>query len=102
MGKRTAFSGLSRFVLQAFTDESKPSSTVESAPATVINTPTQPTVDQDEIEHRPSKKRKSNKGAVISTSAPPASQWVQKYDATGLVEHYTDVSDVPEHLKKCA
>ena len=28
-------------------------------------------------------------------------RWVQKYDATGLVPHYRDLSEVPEHLQKC-
>ena len=27
--------------------------------------------------------------------------WVQKYDARGLVSHYTTAEEVPEHLQKC-
>ncbi|KAJ6624914.1 Tgs1 protein [Mycena sp. CBHHK59/15] len=28
------------------------------------------------------------------------SQWIEKYDASGTVPHYTDASEVPDHLQK--
>ncbi|KAF8159234.1 RNA cap guanine-N2 methyltransferase-domain-containing protein [Crassisporium funariophilum] len=59
-------------------------------------------VDNDEISQiHSTKKRKVNNGqSVISQSEPADSKWVDKYDATGLVPHYTQAAQVPEHLQK--
>ncbi|KAJ7355653.1 S-adenosyl-L-methionine-dependent methyltransferase [Mycena albidolilacea] len=76
MGKhRGALSGLARFL---------PASNEDSA------------VDQPESDVRPAKKRKTESVAPKYSE----SQWIQNYDATGLVPHYTHASEVPEHLQK--
>ena len=70
MGKRTGFSGLSRFVQDAFKEGNSSHET--------------------KLDVRPTKKPKLE-----------ASYWVERYNATGLVTHFTDASQVPEHLQKC-
>lgn len=50
------------------------------------------TQNSDEETGRPPKKRKLN--ALLSKE-------LEKYDATGLVPHYTNAKQVPEHLQKC-
>ncbi|KAJ7113671.1 Tgs1 protein [Mycena crocata] len=55
-----------------------------------------------ESDDRPSKKRKTSENgvtAILSEDYSP-SQWVEKYDATGLVPHYSHRAEVPEHLQK--
>ncbi|KAJ7626365.1 RNA cap guanine-N2 methyltransferase-domain-containing protein [Mycena polygramma] len=58
--------------------------------------------DRPETDAPPAKKRKTNDSTAVAapTSEGLDSQWVQKYDASGLVPHYTHVSEVPEHLHK--
>jgi len=50
------------------------------------------TQDSDEETARPLKKRKLN--ALLSKE-------LERYDATGLVPHYTNAKQVPEQLQKC-
>ncbi|KAJ6561231.1 Tgs1 protein [Mycena vulgaris] len=84
MGKRRGgLSGLSHFLQQAFTGE-EPSA-------------------QPESDLPPAKKRKTSENGVAAVNLPAEfsdSQWVQKYDATGLVPHYKHASEVPDHLQK--
>ncbi|KAH7919451.1 S-adenosyl-L-methionine-dependent methyltransferase [Leucogyrophana mollusca] len=86
MGKKSNFSGLSRFVQEAFGDGSKnegpPTSATPNKPIT------HPLIDVD--ERRPAKKRKIELlGAGWET-----------YDASGLVPHYKEPKEVPDHLQK--
>jgi hypothetical protein len=103
MGKRKGggLSGLSRFVLESFKNDQNPQ---PSLPEPVVQNSQDPVSEQN-IEHRPTKRRKtreSNTDPDPSTQIEEAGQWVEKYDATGLVPHYTKASQVPDHLKKCA
>lgn len=50
------------------------------------------TQNSDEETARPLKKRKLN--ALLSKE-------LERYDATGLVPHYTNAKQVPGHLQKC-
>ncbi|KAK1229936.1 putative diacylglycerol O-acyltransferase tgs1 [Marasmius sp. AFHP31] len=77
--KRSAFSGLSRFV-----------QTIQQTPKAPENDETSQPLD------RPAKKRKIS-DAEQSTST---GSWVMKYEMTGLIPHYTDPEQVPEALKK--
>ena len=53
-------------------------------------------------ETRPAKKRKGNNGvSIINQTDHTDLTWIDKYDATGLVPHYTRQSQVPVHLQKC-
>lgn len=105
MGKRhSTFSGLSRFALEAFKqgedqphshDSPKPS---PHSPATNVETSlgsartaSERHADQDEAG--PSKKKRK-----IGLLGPG----YEKYDATSLVPYYTDASEVPDRLRKCA
>lgn len=109
--KHSNISGLSRFVQEAFNSEA-----TLSAPAASLESPVVETsvtimhatsgnyvagttrraselpdgTTQSEI--RPSKKRK------VGLLGPGQ----EKYDATGLVPFYTQASQVPTHLQKCA
>ena len=59
--------------------------------------------------NRPTKRRRKNDGTAAVAAVPEyeagqlssVDRWVQKYDASGLVPHYTHASQVPEHLQKC-
>ncbi|KAJ7281968.1 S-adenosyl-L-methionine-dependent methyltransferase [Mycena rebaudengoi] len=85
MGKRRGgLSGLTGFIQQAFTED----------------------VDREQPESEPpAKKRKTNENGASVLNASPLkldsdSKWVDKYDATGMVPHYTHASQVPENLQK--
>jgi trimethylguanosine synthase len=95
MGKKlrqTNVSGLSRF-LQAFDEPT------QSQSATSIVRPLTPRL-----------KRESELDFVDSETRPAAGKrktgllgpGSEAYDATGLVPFYTDASQVPAHLQKCA
>ncbi|KAJ7493395.1 Tgs1 protein [Mycena galericulata] len=76
MGRqRGSLSGVSRFLQQSFKDD-------------------------EASEHRPAKKRKTNGNAVNIPTEYEDSRWIEKHDATGLVPHYSQRSEVPEHLQK--
>lgn len=83
MGKRhSTFTGLSRFVLEAFKqgDDGADSAQKRSPDA-------EPNAAQP-----PVKKRK------VGLLGPGR----EHLDATGLVPYYTDASEVPDRLRKCA
>lgn len=85
MGKRSSgLAGLARFVQELKSDPDAPKSLKTN----------------DSAQEPPTKKRKttSNSGAAVVEWKDP---WVKKYEATGLVPHYTHASEVPEHLQKC-
>ena len=104
MGKRKGggLTGLSRFVLESFKDD------LTSPPI-----PPEPAVQDSQhpaastelsVENRPLKRRRTKGSNSISdpqTQSDEAGQWIEKYDATGLVPHYTEASQVPDHLQKC-
>ncbi|KAF8880238.1 RNA cap guanine-N2 methyltransferase-domain-containing protein [Gymnopilus junonius] len=62
--------------------------------------------ERDEEDNFPARKRrKANDGSAVvqeltSTQRESSGAWISKYDASELVPHYTDASQVPEHLKK--
>ena len=45
--------------------------------------------------------KKREKDTTAATGRTDVTGWIEKYDASGLVPHYTHVDQVPEHLKKC-
>ena len=45
--------------------------------------------------------KKRNMNATPATGLTEATGWIEKYDASGLVPHYSHVDQVPEHLRKC-
>ncbi|KAK0469601.1 Tgs1 protein [Desarmillaria tabescens] len=101
--KRSApFTGLSRFLQTSF-DQVPTEVNVLPTPACSGSSN-----DRDaevETAEPPLKKFKPDRGPAIVTPRLSLQNdfdhhWVEKYDATGLVEHYTDLSQVPEHLKK--
>lgn len=48
-----------------------------------------------------SKPKKKKRKVVVATSEGLLGPGWERWDATGLVEHYTHPSQVPAHLKKC-
>ncbi|KAK0223398.1 Tgs1 protein [Armillaria fumosa] len=99
--KRSApFTGLSRFLEASFDQV--------STEVNVLPTPAFSGSSNDaevETAEPPLKKHKPDqRPASVTPKVFPQNDfgphWIQKYDATGLVEHYTDLSQVPEHLKK--
>jgi hypothetical protein len=107
MGKRKGgrLTGLSRFVLESFKNDLAPQAT---PPERVTPDPHHPSVPLPEqgLDNRPSKRQKTKDSEVVpeggqETPDNGAGQWVQKYDATGLVPHYTDASQLPDYLQKC-
>ena len=100
MGKRKAnISGLARFVFEAAQDSrlqptspSPEESVVENAVALPETANTRKV--EDALDTRPKKKPKLQRGLL--------GPGLEKYDATGLVPFYTDASQVPPHLQKCA
>lgn len=82
MGKKTSnLTGLSRYVLEALKTSQEESVEVSDSKRHDANGETGP----------PAKRRKAE--TIISRP--------EKYDATGLVPHYRDAYQVPEHLQKC-
>lgn len=84
---RANFAGVSRF-LGAFETDARPESSLQTSGSTVKKT---------DDEARPTKKRK-----ICTPKLLPQDSAYKTYDATGLVPFYTDSSQVPEDLKKCA
>lgn len=104
MGKRhSAFSGLSRFALEAFggSQGEHVQTTKTTGEQTTASTSTEKTnarsASQLESEPASSRGEPVHKKRKIGLLGPG----YEKYDATGLVPYYTDASEVPEHLKKC-
>lgn len=95
--KQSRLSGLSFFVQEAFgqptnglnTQPTTEASSTSVVAAGVVRKASE--VDAEDENTQPTKKRKV--GLLGAGN--------EKYDATGLVPHYTDPSEVPEHLRKC-
>ena len=88
--RRGGLSGVSKFVLESMkpTSSNTTSNLSKESPSSEQN--------------RPAKRRKGNNSVpVIDQTEPVPLKWVEKYDATGLVPHYTHHSQVPAHLQKC-
>ncbi|KAG6807758.1 hypothetical protein H0H93_001109, partial [Arthromyces matolae] len=81
---RGGLTGLSQFALNAFKQDD----------ITVLTKGKEP-----EVEQRPAKRQRAN---VEAEGVKEDSQWVKKYDATGLVPYYQHASEVPKDLQKCA
>jgi trimethylguanosine synthase len=114
--KRGAVRGLSSYVFESFKSElpTLPTSNLdsESNPGQAVNganlqDPGNPAQEERvEVESRPTKKRKANDGSEIVVQEQPIlsiqdGKWIKAYDATGLVPHYSNAAEVPEHLQKC-
>lgn len=113
--KRGALRGLSSYVFESFKSEpptlpttnlDSESNLLQAVNGTNVQAPGNP--DQEavvEVESRPTKKRKANDGSEIVVQEQPIisiqdGKWIKAYDATGLVPHYSNAADVPEHLQK--
>ena len=98
MGKgkrRGGLSGVSKFVLESM----KPTSYDTTSNLSQENPPLMR--HGESAENRPAKRRKGNNGVPMNQTELADLKWVDKYDATGLVPHYTHHSQVPAHLQKC-
>jgi len=84
---RPNFTGVSRFLDALKTDAGSASSSQIS----------DSTLKDNGDDNRPKKKRKTDAPKLL----PPDSAY-GSYDATGLVPFYTESSQVPQDLKKCA
>ncbi|KAI0091634.1 RNA cap guanine-N2 methyltransferase-domain-containing protein [Irpex rosettiformis] len=102
MGKRhSAFTGLSCFALEAFGtnqgESSKPSTSPEYPPKSSNtakkNTRSASDLDKESTTCVGEPSHKKRKTGLLGPG-------YEEYDATGLAPHYTDASEVPEHLKK--
>lgn len=95
MGKakrKGGLSGVSRFVFESMKSDPSNSEIANSSSNKNLELP----------EDRPAKRRKGNDGAsVLEEKQATEVKWIEKYDSTGLVPHYTHASQVPEHLQKC-
>ena len=101
MGKRhSTFTGLSRFVLEAFKQGEEQQGSIDPSPST------QP----DKSEASIGAARKASGKHINSDEAGPSRKkrkvgllgpGYEKYDATGLAPYYTDASEVPDRLRKC-
>lgn len=104
MGKRhSAFSGLSRFALEAFggsqgehvlPTKTTGEQTIASTSAEKTNARSASKLESQPTFFRGEPVHKKRKTGLLGPG-------YEKYDATGLVPYYTDASEVPEHLKKC-
>ncbi|KAI9062768.1 S-adenosyl-L-methionine-dependent methyltransferase [Trametes sanguinea] len=103
--RKTAISGLSRFLAEATktseSDSRPPESAVEEVVQITTATSTVKVAASEEpesqayasaLDNRPAKKPR--------LQASLLGEGLEKYDATGLVPFYTDPSQVPEHLQK--
>ncbi|KAH9479170.1 Trimethylguanosine synthase [Psilocybe cubensis] len=96
MGKnkrKGGLTGVSRFLFQSMkADEgSEGSQALEKAKESTA----------EKADDHPAKKRKMNDGSSYAENVDDTkTRWVEKYDATGLVPHYTEASQVPQHLQK--
>ena len=93
MGKKTSnLTGLSRYVLDALkASQDDPGDISGDLQAATVPDPNLKHQDAYDAKAPPPKRRKT--GSAIAGSG--------KYDATGLVPHYRDAYQVPEHLQKC-
>jgi hypothetical protein len=101
MGKRQSnASGLARFlsVLQdttTTTDAAAGSATAVKSPSETIAAPPSGSLKRPAPSRDRSHAAKRRKAATLDGE-------LARYDASGLAHHYTDASQVPEHLQKCA
>lgn len=129
MGKsrqKGGLSGISRFVRESMMASTSANSNGQNDSSKATHTNTQLLSEKEKLrenqtlkksaerdgqaggaEDRPAKKRKTNNESAVveeltSTQRDGGSGWISKYDASGLVPHYTEASQVPEHLQKCA
>lgn len=97
--KKGGLSGVSRFVFESM------SSTPANSDATKATSSESPKAAQSRtLNEPPMKKRKGNDGTSVAHLSDHEEQlagWVEKYSAVGLVPHYTQAEQVPEHLQKC-
>ena len=105
--KRGGLTGLSAFVSKAFGKDTSAEVTdiqdtrhahCSDAPSAATSHGTSTTIIRGNVSTSSSSKKRKDDG---NESGAPKRRWVKKYDATGLVPHYRDVSEVPEHLQKC-
>jgi trimethylguanosine synthase len=97
MGKKlrqTNVSGLTRF-LQAFDEPSS----LQTANATSIAGPSTPRLKRESESDFVDSESQTAAGKRKTGFLGPGNE---AYDATGLVPFYTDASQVPAHLQKCA
>jgi trimethylguanosine synthase len=114
MGKRKhgGLGGLSGFAAKVFgkgtalendhgTNATASASEPANATCTTSESASMNHVEVTEVQSaRVGSKRRKLDGSRDESLEEPRERWVQKYDATGLVPHYRDVSEVPEHLQK--
>ena len=104
--KRGGLTGLSGFVSKAFSKDATAEVTdIQDtrhvhcpAPSAATSHGTSTTIIGGNVSTSSSSKKRKDDG---NESGAPKRRWVKKYDAMGLVPHYKDVSEVPEHLQKC-
>ncbi|TFK34071.1 RNA cap guanine-N2 methyltransferase-domain-containing protein [Crucibulum laeve] len=119
MGKRKGggLTGIARFVFDTLKSET---TAMPPIPASVsvgtrseehsVPVTTTPSVTRtleghmkrNEAKLPPTKKRRTNDGSAVTAAQEETwePQWIDKYDATGLVPYYKNPSEVPEHLQK--
>ncbi|KAJ3542984.1 hypothetical protein NMY22_g3306 [Coprinellus aureogranulatus] len=99
--RKAGISGLARFVLESFnTDTPSPSSSTEPLQGTAESAP--PPAKKQKLDNEISTPTLSEPVQIID-STPESSKGVttrKRYDASGLVPHYEEASEVPEHLQK--
>lgn len=112
MGKRKSkagMTGLSRFVAVLHQDQASaqqiPTSSKSSVDMTAQDITQNETAPEEHLgdeEERPTKTvGAESKLARTAVQVITSRGSTARYDATGLVPSYNDISQVPEHLKKC-
>lgn len=96
--RRANLAGLSRFVQEAFGEQTATATTttvtqVQSGQV-VTSDGSQPNEEPEDTTSLPTRPSKKRKVGLLGRGH-------EKYDATGLVPFYTHASEVPEHLQKC-
>ncbi|KAK7686294.1 hypothetical protein QCA50_010518 [Cerrena zonata] len=91
--KQSRLSGLSSFVKDAFETPGNVSDVTELFTPTAIAGKNRKASEVDDDQHASSRPTKKRKVGLLGEGS-------EAYDATGLVPHYTDPSEVPDHLRK--
>ena len=100
MGKRrNNISGLARFVLETSVASPQPALSLSAEATKDDNASVSLELPDrhggaDALDTRPKKRAKLQTGLL--------GPGLEKYDATGLVPFYTEASQIPSHLQKCA
>ena len=105
MGKRQSkYSGLSYFAQEVFAQKSP-----EALREQETSQPQALASSQNPVAGKTRKASQRDENHSISGPSAPKKRKIgllgpgrEKHDATGLVPYYTDASEVPEHLRKCA